>query len=118
VVRGHRFEVRLSAGEFAAVVGAARVAGRGRVAGWARDVLLATAGRVRVAASGEDVAAARVRGELVRIGSNLNQVARALNQAAYGGEAPLLASVLAVIEDTRAGWAGVRAAWRERGQER
>ncbi len=98
-VREAALVVRLSAAERASWHAAARAAGWGKTAGWVRAVVAAAAagraGSTSAAAaaspssatSGTPAAVDReVLRELSQIGSNVNQLARAVNVAARGGQ--------------------------------
>lgn len=98
--------VRLTPAEHARWLAAATAGGRGQMGRWVRETVTARLdGRVAAApvdaAAGEQLSA--LRGELSKVGSNLNQIARALNTANRGGEAaPPPAVVLEAVETTRA----------------
>lgn len=75
--------VRLTPDEHAAWVAAASAEGRGQMGRWVRETVTARLENRPVAAP---VSQAReMRAELARMGSNLNQIAKALNIAALGG---------------------------------
>lgn len=77
--------VRLTPDEHAAWVAAAAAEGRGQMGRWVRETVTARLENRPVAAP---VSQAReMRAELARTGSNLNQIAKALNIAALGGAA-------------------------------
>jgi hypothetical protein len=84
--RGERTKtvaVRLTPDEHAAWVAAAEAEGRGQMGRWVRETVTARLENRPVAAP---VSQAReMRAELARMGSNLNQIAKALNIAALGG---------------------------------
>jgi hypothetical protein len=84
--RGERTKtvaVRLTPDEHAAWVAAAAAEGRGQMGRWVRETVTARLENRPVAAP---VSQAReMRAELARMGSNLNQIAKALNVAALGG---------------------------------
>lgn len=84
--RGERTKtvaVRLTPDEHAAWVAAAAAEGRGQMGRWVRETVTARLENRPVAAP---VSQAReMRAELARMGSNLNQIAKALNIAALGG---------------------------------
>jgi pyruvate/2-oxoglutarate dehydrogenase complex dihydrolipoamide acyltransferase (E2) component len=86
VPRGERIKtvaVRLTPDEHAAWVAAAAAEGRGQMGRWVRETVTARLENRPVAAP---VSQAReMRAELARMGSNLNQIAKALNIAALGG---------------------------------
>jgi len=123
VVREVALVVRLSEDERAGWHAAARAAGWGKTAGWVRSVVAAAVSS-RSGAAGATAAARtssrasmpaldpRVLGELSAIGSNVNQLARAVNVAARGGQ-PLAvesAAVEALRVDVLALTAAVKAA--------
>jgi len=105
VVREVALVVRLSEDERAGWHAAARAAGWGKTAGWVRSVVAAavssrsgaagaTAARTSASAS-MPALDPRVLGELSAIGSNVNQLARAVNAAARGGQ-PLAVEAAAI----------------------
>ena len=104
--------VRLTPAEHARWLAAATAGGRGQMGRWVRETVTARLdGRAAAApvdaAAGEQLAA--LRGELSKVGSNLNQIARALNTANRGGEAaPPPDAVLRAVEATRAELGRVR----------
>ncbi|MFY9637153.1 MAG: plasmid mobilization relaxosome protein MobC [Cellulosimicrobium cellulans] len=83
--RGERTKtvaVRLTPAEHTAWVAAAAAEGRGQMGRWVRETVTARLENRPVAAP---VSQAReMRAELARMGSNLNQIAKALNIAALG----------------------------------
>ncbi|MFD0485714.1 plasmid mobilization relaxosome protein MobC [Kineococcus sp. GCM10028916] len=90
-VREAALVVRLSAAERAAWHAAARAAGWGKTAGWVRSVVAAAAAGRGGAAPAPSTPASpavdrEVLRELAQIGSNVNQLARAVNVAARGGQ--------------------------------
>jgi hypothetical protein len=92
--------VRLSPEEHATWLAVAKQSGRGQMGRWVRETVAARLqGRrepVRVEGAGE------LRADLSRVGSNLNQIARALNTAARGGESgPDVETVLRVVKDAK-----------------
>jgi hypothetical protein len=97
--------VRLTPGEHARWVAAATAGGRGQMGRWVRETITDRLdGRAAAApvgaATGEQLAA--LRGELSKVGSNLNQVARALNAQAKGGPVQVdQATALQVLEATK-----------------
>ena len=97
--------VRLTPAEHARWVAAATAGGRGQMGRWVRETVTARLdGRSAAAPASAEVGEqlAVLRGELSRVGSNLNQIARALNTANRGGEAaPPPAAVLQAVEATR-----------------
>jgi len=102
VVREVALVVRLSEDERAGWHAAARAAGWGKTAGWVRSVVAAAVSARSGAAPTATAARAstpaldpRLLGELSAIGSNVNQLARALNAAARGGQ-PLALETAAV----------------------
>ena len=102
VVREVALVVRLSEDERAGWHAAARAAGWGKTAGWVRSVVVAAvsnrtgAGPAMSAARTSSPALdPRVLGELSAIGSNVNQLARAVNVAARSGQ-PLAVEAAAV----------------------
>lgn len=84
--RGERIKtvaVRLTPVEHAAWVAAAEAEGRGQMGRWVRETVTA---RLQNRPAAAPVSQAReMRAELARMGSNLNQIAKALNIAALGG---------------------------------
>lgn len=108
--RGERTKtvaVRLTPDEHAAWTAAAVADGRGQMGRWVRetvtDHLTGRTGPKQIEGLRE------MRSDLSHAGSNLNQIARALNVARRGGGlAPEVQTVVAVIEDTRAELARVR----------
>jgi len=106
VVREVALVVRLSEDERTSWHAAARAAGWGKTAGWVRSVV-AAAVSARTGSSAATTATRtstptldpRVLGELSAIGSNVNQLARAVNAAARGGQ-PLTLET-AVVEALR-----------------
>ena len=111
--------VRLTPAEHARWVAAATAGGRGQMGRWVRETVTARldGGAAATPTSAEASAqVAALRGELSKVGSNLNQVARALNTANRGGEAaPATEAVLQVVEATRAELGRVRDHLNERG---
>jgi hypothetical protein len=111
--RGERTKtvaVRLTPAEHAQWVAAAEAEGRGQMGRWVRETVTARLeGRLAaapVAAVGE---AREMRAELARMGSNLNQIARALNISALGGKpAPALEDIARSLEAVRAQLGSVR----------
>jgi len=110
VVREVALVVRLSEDERAGWHAAARAAGWGKTAGWVRSVVAAAvssrSGAAPTTTATRSSARAsipaldpRVLGELSAIGSNVNQLARAVNAAARGGQP--LALEAAVVEALR-----------------
>ena len=97
--------VRLTPAEHARWVAAAAAGGRGQMGRWVRETVTARLdGRAAAAPvsaeAGEQLAA--LRGELSKVGSNLNQVARALNVQAKGGPVQVTrGDALQVIEATK-----------------
>jgi len=92
--------VRLSPEEHATWLAAAKQSGRGQMGRWVRETVTGRLqGRrepIRVEGAGE------LRADLSRVGSNLNQIARALNTQARGGEpGPDVETVLRVLEDAK-----------------
>ncbi|WP_432489528.1 plasmid mobilization relaxosome protein MobC [Kineococcus sp. SYSU DK018] len=100
-VREAALVVRLSAAERASWHAAARAAGWGKTAGWVRSVVAAAVagrgGSTSAAAASSTSSAPATAGtpaavdrevlrELSQIGSNVNQLARAVNVAARGGQ--------------------------------
>ncbi|WP_368499977.1 plasmid mobilization relaxosome protein MobC [Herbiconiux sp. A18JL235] len=109
--------VRLTPDEHARWVHAAEEDGRQQLGRWVResvdDRLAGRPDRPAPAAS-EEVRA--MRAELSHVGSNLNQIAKALNVAELGGgAAPELRVVAQVIEDTRKTMASLRDVLQELG---
>jgi hypothetical protein len=75
--------VRLTPDEHAAWVAAAAAEGRGQMGRWVRETVTA---RLENRPAAAPVSQAReMRAELARTGSNLNQIAKALNIARLGG---------------------------------
>jgi len=102
VVREVGLVVRLSEDERAAWHTAARAAGWGKTAGWVRSVVAAAVTGRGASTSTSAAAPATSRAvdrevlrELAQIGSNVNQLARAVNVAAHGGQ-PLAVEAAAV----------------------
>lgn len=106
--RTQRVGVSLSAGEKQAWQQAAAAAGRGQVARWVREVVEAHLATDETGRAPDEVRA--VRSELVRIGSNLNQVARVANTAALDQSQVSATEVLASIEACRAELGALREA--------
>ena len=110
--------VRLTPAEHARWVAAATAGGRGQMGRWVRETVTArldggAAATPTSVEAGEQVAA--MRAELSKVGSNLNQVARALNTANRGGEAaPGTDAVRQVVEATRVELGRVRDQLHER----
>lgn len=117
--RTHRVGLSLSADEFEGWSAFAQLDGYSSLARWARDRVNGTLNQAllhRLGATKGMSDAARLRGDLAKVGSNLNQVARALNVAERGGPGgPSVSEVLAAVDATRRELAAVRA-W-TRGQE-
>ena len=117
--RGERVKtvaVRLTPDEHARWVQAAEQDGRQQLGRWVResvdDRLAGRPDRPEPAAT-EEVRA--MRAELSHVGSNLNQIAKALNIAELGGgAAPELRVVAQVIDDTRKAMAAMRDELQER----
>lgn len=111
--RGERTKtvaVRLTPAEHAQWVAAAEAEGRGQMGRWVRETVTARLeGRpaaAPIAAVGE---AREMRAELARMGSNLNQIARALNISALGGApAPALEDIARSLEAVRGQLGAVR----------
>ena len=121
--RSHTALVRLTEKEWEAWTEGARAAGYGRTAAWVRSVVAAQldAGGVQHLRTGGSTSAhgdlRAVAGQLARIGSNLNQITRALHIAMDGGGPKLeLAEVERVVEATGAELRALREAC-DRGQE-
>jgi hypothetical protein len=97
--------VRLTPAEHARWVAAATEGGRGQMGRWVRETVTARLeGRPAAAPvsaeAGEQLAA--LRSELSKVGSNLNQVARALNVQAKGGPVQVTrGDALQVVEATK-----------------
>jgi hypothetical protein len=110
--------VRLTPAEHARWVAAATAGGRGQMGRWVRETVTARLdGRAAAAPvsaeAGEQLAA--LRGELSKVGSNLNQVARALNVQAKGGPVQVTrGDALQVVEATRVELGRVRDQLNER----
>lgn len=95
--------VRLTPDEHAQWVAAAEVEGRGQMGRWVRETVTARLedrpATAPVAATGE---VQQMRAELARMGSNLNQIAKALNVSALGGgPAPAIDDVARNLEAAR-----------------
>ena len=86
VPRRVRVPLALTAAEREQWQAAAAAAGMKQVARWAREVVSASLRSESTDRPASEVAA--VRRELVRIGTNLNQIARAVNTANRAGAAP------------------------------
>lgn len=107
--RSHTALVRLTEAEWASWEAAARAAGYGRTATWVRSVIAdAIQGDVGAASTDEDAARA-VAAQVARVGSNLNQIARALNVAERGGPDVAMAHVAEVLEAVRDELRAIRA---------
>jgi hypothetical protein len=103
VPRGERTKtvaVRLTPDEHAVWVAAAAAEGRGQMGRWVRETVTARLENRPVAAP---VSQAReMRAELARMGSNLNQIAKALNIAVLGGApAPGIEEIARKLEAAR-----------------
>jgi hypothetical protein len=101
--RGERTKtvaVRLTPDEHAVWVAAAAAEGRGQMGRWVRETVTA---RLENRPAAAPVSQAReMRAELARTGSNLNQIAKALNIAALGGApAPELKEIAQSLEAAR-----------------
>lgn len=92
--------VRLTPDEHAAWVAAAAAEGRGQMGRWVRETVTA---RIENRPAAAPVSQAReMRAELARTGSNLNQIAKALNIAALGGApAPELQEIARSLDAAR-----------------
>ncbi len=109
-LRARSFVVRLTADELAAWHAAARAEGYGQTARWVRAVVAdAIAGDQ--AAARDSVLPAEVLGQLGKIGSNVNQLARVANTAELRGEISPL--TVEQIEALRGELAELRQALRE-----
>ena len=107
--RSHTALVRLTEAEWASWEAAARAAGYGRTAAWVRLVIAdAIAGDAGASGTDEDAARA-VAAQVARVGSNLNQIARALNVAERGGPDVATAHVAEALEAVRAELRAIRA---------
>jgi len=84
-LRRRTVAVRLSDAEFTAWEQACLAAGRRQLGAWVREVAVAgyLAGPRTPHIAEVDPAVAGLRGELARIGSNINQIAAALNQPTH-----------------------------------
>jgi hypothetical protein len=84
-LRRRTVAVRLSDAEFTAWEQACLAAGRRQLGAWVREVAVAgyLAGPRTPHIAEADPAVAGLRGELARIGSNINQIAAALNQPTH-----------------------------------
>lgn len=79
--RTKRIGISVSQAEHAELTAAAEEAGRGQLARWCREAALAQArGHGPVSSGG-----GQLPGQLARIGNNLNQLTRAVNQGAVAG---------------------------------
>lgn len=92
--------VRLTPDEYAAWVAEAAAEGRGQMGRWVRETVTA---RLENRPAAAPVSQAReMRAELARTGSNLNQIAKALNIAALGGApAPELQEIARSLNEAR-----------------
>lgn len=108
-VRTHTALVRLTEGEWSAWESAARAAGYGRTAAWVRAVIAEAIDGGAGASSTDEGAARAVAGQIARVGSNLNQIARALNVVERGGPDVATAHVVEVLEAVRAELRAIRA---------
>ena len=94
--------VRLTPAEHARWLAAATAGGRGQLGRWVRETITARLdGRPASAPVSADAGEqlAQLRAELSKVGSNLNQVARALNVQAKGGPVQVdQATALQVIQ--------------------
>jgi hypothetical protein len=92
--------VRLTPDEHAAWASAAAAEGRGQMGRWVRETVTA---RLENRPAAAPVSQAReMRAELARTGSNLNQIAKALNIAALGGApAPELEEIARSLDAAR-----------------
>jgi hypothetical protein len=92
--------VRLTPDEQAAWIAAAAAEGRGQMGRWVRETVTA---RLENRPAPAPVSQAReIRAELARMGSNLNQIAKALNIAALGGApAPELQEIARSLDAAR-----------------
>lgn len=88
-MRTHTAMVRLTDAEWSAWNDAARSAGYGRTATWVREVVAAhIAGATKNTSATDGVDSRReLAAQIARVGSNLNQISRALNIEAAGGKA-------------------------------
>jgi len=90
--RTHTVSVRVNPAEFAVWEAAALAASRRQIGGWVREVAVAgyLAGHPSSAAvahpQASDPAVAGLRGELGRVGNNLNQLTAALHRFDGGGQ--------------------------------
>ena len=103
--RGERTKtvaVRLTPAEHAQWVAAAEAEGRGQMGRWVRETVTARLEGCPAAAPVATGEARQMRAELARMGSNLNQIARALNISALGGApAPALEDIARNLEAAR-----------------
>lgn len=107
--RSHTALVRLTEAEWVSWEAAARAAGYGRTATWVRSVIAdAIEGDAGASSTDEDAARA-VAAQVARVGSNLNQIARALNVAERGGPDVAMAHVAEVLEAVRGELRAIRA---------
>jgi hypothetical protein len=83
--RTHTVSVRVNPAEFAVWEAATLAASRRQIGAWVREVAVAgyLAGPRTPHTAEADPAIAGLRGELARIGSNINQIAAALNQPTH-----------------------------------
>lgn len=107
--RSHTALVRLTEAEWASWEAAARAAGYGRTATWVRSVVADAIAGDAGASSTDDEAARAVAAQVARVGSNLNQIARALNVAERGGPDVATAHVVEVLEAVHAELRAIRA---------
>jgi hypothetical protein len=108
--RGERTKtvaVRLTPAEHAQWLTTAEAEGRGQMGRWVRETVTARLeGQPTVAPVSQ---AREMRAELARMGSNLNQIARALNISALGGKpAPALEDIARSLETVRQQLGSVR----------
>ncbi|THJ64475.1 MobC family plasmid mobilization relaxosome protein [Arthrobacter echini] len=104
--RGERTKtvaVRLTPEEHAAWVVAAEAEGRGQMGRWVRETVTARLeDRTATAPVAAMAEVRQMRAELARMGSNLNQIARALNTSALGGgPGPAIEDVARNLEAAR-----------------
>lgn len=112
--REHRVGLSLSDVEHAAWSAAAKDAGVGSLARWARERVTSSLALAHLGHSDLGGEVAALRADLGRVGSNLNQIARALNVAERGGpDGPTAREALDAIEAVRAQLAEVRTWTRE-----
>lgn len=106
--------VRLTPAEREAWHAAAREAGRGKTAAWVREVVSERLEGGAPVGRGPDPEVARVRAELARIGSNINQLTYQVNAGALGGPAVQAAMLRQPLDRVLVELGAIRDALRER----